>query len=225
MPFEQPARDKTTRLNDVGTLLREEDKVSIAGSLGRFLRGLGICFVMGLSFAIVMTLLFDSLFENPWIGWKGWFLIYAFVTAGLLIWRERGPVTVDLEQARHPAPPIAGSSAIIKYASMPFWGPRAVVEGLRGMRGRWVPHQQAIFDRAAILVLDLAMTDGGVPVKEVLHPPEDMVTFGLAVDWLDANQWIGQATEGGSLWLSTVGRKKLVDRKLMPLPGDFQQMG
>ena len=221
MSLGQPARDPSTRLSDVGLLLREEDKVSLAGSLGRFLKGLGICFVLGLIFATVMTVLFDSLFENPWIGWKGWFLIYVVVTGGLLAWRERGPVIVDLEKARESAASVPATSPIAKYTSMVIWGPRAVVEGFRGMRGRWMPQQNAVFDRAAILVLELALTDGGLPVKEVVHPPEDMVTFGQAVDWLDANQWVGQASEGGSLWLSTVGRKRLVEKKLMPLPEDF----
>jgi hypothetical protein len=206
---EQPVRDKATRRSEVEALLREEDKASLAGSLGRFLKGAGICFVIGFVFATVLKLV---------VGWSwfGWLFSFLLVMAGIVLWRQRGPVTVDLNKGRQETNTNRGITSII------FGGPLAAIEGLRGMRGHWTSQQHAAFDRAAVLVFDLAKVDGGMPVKDVLHPPEDMQTFGLAVDWLDSNDWIGQATGGGSLWLSTVGRRKLVSKNLMPPPGDFE---
>jgi hypothetical protein len=48
------------------------------------------------------------------------------------------------------------------------------------MRGHRSLAQEAVFDRAAILVLDLAKADGGIPIKELLIPPENMQVFGTA---------------------------------------------
>ena len=60
------------------------------------------------------------------------------MTGGLLAWRERGPVIVDLEKARESAASIPAGSPIAKYTSMVIWGPRAVVEGFRGDIFVWV---------------------------------------------------------------------------------------
>jgi len=206
---EQPVRDKATLRSEVEALLRAEDKTSLAGSLGRFLKGSGICFVIGFIFATLLKLV---------VGWSwfGWLFCFLLVMVGIVLWHQRGPVTVDLSKVRQGTNTNRGIMSII------FGGPLAAIEGLRGMRGQWTPQQHAAFDRAAVLVFDLAKVDGGVPVKDVLHPPEDMQAFGSAVDWLDSNDWIGQATGGGSLWLSTVGRRKLVSKHLMPPPGDFE---
>lgn len=222
MAERQPNPDK---LDELRTLLQLQDSASMAGSMGKFLMGLGWCFVVGLIFATLMTGILDSLFGSSLIHWWGWMGVYILILVPLLIWHERRnrqDYLVNAVEGTDPAGPSSrGEYEMNKarltvgiYASMLVWGPRALLDGLRGVRGRRNVVQRALFQRAAVLVLDLSQYDGGIEVKHLIYPPEDMKVFGAAVDWLDAHDWIGQATAGGSMWLSTIGRKKLVERGL-----------
>jgi hypothetical protein len=214
--------EKTTLRKEVHAMLRLHDATSMNGSLGRFLKGLGVCLAGG----IVLATLLDVFFNGLGIGWWGCFLGYLIVLTGLLIWQERrtvkdylsGPLQViDLnlpasEQRR--SGPL--SPQMRKVVSTIFWGPLAMIDGFRGLRGQRSPLQEAAFDRAAVIVLDLTKVDGGVEIKELLNPPEDMPIFGSAVDLLSTHGWIGKSSDGRSMWLDSYHRKKLAEKRLTP---------
>ena len=165
-----------------------------------------------------------ALAGSSWIGWSGWFLVYLLVLVPLLIWHERRSredYFADSLGSVDPSPSSRGEYEMNKagiavgmYAALLVWGPRALIDGLNGLRGRRTLGQQAVFDRATVLVLELAKVDGGVPIKELLNPPEDMQVFGSAVDMLDRHDCIGKSTDGRSLWLNSTYRRKLNERKL-----------
>jgi hypothetical protein len=222
MTEQQPGRDRNKELR---TMLQIQDSASLAGSLGKFLMGMGWCLVVGLVFATLIYGILESLTGSAWIGWWGWFGLYVLILVPLLILQERrgredyllnAVDGTDSASSRGEYEMNKMRLQVGVYASMLVWGPRALLDGLRGMRGRRTLLQEKLFDRAVILVFDLARHDGGVEIKHLLHPPEDMKAFGDAVDWLDAHDWIGKATAGGSMWLSSLGRKRLVERGLNP---------
>lgn len=202
-------------------VLVAQDVRSIRGSLGKFLLGLGWCVLAVLVWATLFTLLFDALFGGSGIGWRGWSVVGVIALAGLIFWLERrvmasesavttGSSTVPTAPGGDYALPAGPGGWLPRLV----WGPPAMLGGFRGLRGKRTRHQEAVLDRAAVLVLDLAREPGSVPAKDVLHPPEDMNVFGAAVDWLEANDWIGQSTDRTSLFISTLGRKRLVERGL-----------
>lgn len=217
--------DSLSRRTAVRAMLLEHDAGSMHGSLGGLLRGAAVCLALG----IVLAILFALAPGTSAIGFKWWFLIYVLVVVALLFWYDRRPLTQSLAEARREAgaglPHVesadAGGGGSPLSSRLLSWGPGPLVAGLRGVRGRRNPREIKAFERASVLVLDLAKVDGGVPLKELLHPPEDMQAFGHAVDWLESNDWIGKSTDGNSLWLSSTGRRKLVSRNLAPKPGEF----
>lgn len=191
------------------------------GSMGRFVMGLAWCLVAMLIWATFFTLVFNLLFGGSGIGWRGWFVVGLLLIVGLLIWLETRVIAteaLDTKGLTESIPPAVDDYALpVKpgsLASKLAWGPPALLTGFRGIRGKRTRRQEAVFDRAVILVFDLAREPGRVEVKQVMRPPEDMMALAAAVDWLEANDWIGRSTDGGSLWLSTVGQKRLVERKL-----------
>lgn len=189
--------------------------------MGRLLLGMGWCAVAIFAWATVVTLLCDALFGSSGIGWRGWFVLGAVVLLGILAWLEFRAFSADtlLARSAEDDEPVGEDYAMPVSRGSPLynlvWGPPAVLSGLRGVRGKHTRRQSAVFDRATALVLELAGEPGRVDVKQLIHPPEDLATFAAAVDWLQANDWIGRSTDGGSLWLSTLGQKRLVDAKLM----------
>lgn len=215
----QPVGDKAAELR---ALLVREDARSVRGSLGRFLLGLGWCILVVLISATFFTLLFHALFGGSGIGWSGWFLLAALVLAATIVWLERrvraaeakpltgetNPTTISAEDYAIPTPLGSIGDKLV-------WGPPAMLSGFRGVRGKRTRRQEAIFDRAVVLVFDLARQPGSIGVKALMHPPEDMGVFGAAVDWLEVHDWIGKSTDGTALFLSTLGQKRLVERKLV----------
>jgi hypothetical protein len=217
MTVQQPGWEKTQELKKV---LQTQDSTSLPGSMGRLVKGIVWCFLVGLVLTTIIYGICDSLFVKPLLGWWAWFFVYLLILAGLLFWQERR--TRDVPVVSTAPPPEGGEIASSpappnKVVSIVYWGPPAIIDGLRGVRGRRTRAQEKLFDRAAILVFDLARRDGSVDLKYLIHPPEDMKTFGEAVDWLDTHDWIGKATSGGGMWLSTLGRKRLVERGLNPV--------
>ena len=217
MTAQSPANDRHAQLR---TMLLVQDAGSMAGSLGKLLLGLGWCFAVGLVLALLLTLIIG------WLGFRSWFLVYLLILVPLIIWIERNSREDYLGNAAQGADPNPSSRGEYEmnrarvltglYASALVWGPRAMVDGFRGVRGGRTLSQMAVFDRAATLILDLAAVDGSLPVKAVMHPPEDMKTFGNAVDWSQRHDWIGRSTDGASFWLSSLGRKRLVEHNLNP---------
>lgn len=219
MTEQQPAGGKAAELR---TILIRQDARSLRGSLGRFLLGLGWCIAAVIIWAIFFTILFNALFGGSGIGWKGWFLVGLLLLAGLLVWLERRVKTAEAAATAIPAGlapagaedyaiPIAGGS----LGSKLVWGPPALLSGFRGVIGRRTRRQETVLDRAVLLVFDLARQPGSNPIKAVVHSPEDMTIFGSAVDWLEANDWIGRSTDKSALFLSTLGQKRLVENNLM----------
>jgi hypothetical protein len=214
-----PGHENATLAKQVREMIRLQDMNSMAGSLGKFIKGLGVCLGMGVVVASLITFCLNALFDTSLIGWSGWLLVFVVVLAPLLIWHERrsqADYLTDSVLAADPKPSSRGEQELNKtgfqiaaYASLLVWGPRALLDGIRAMRGRWTVTQLAVFDRAAVLVVDLAKFQGGVAIKELLHAPEDMQTFGSAVDLLDTHGWIGKSSDGRSLWLNSTFRQKL----------------
>ncbi|HEX8912032.1 MAG TPA: hypothetical protein VF796_06700, partial [Humisphaera sp.] len=122
--------------------------------------------------------------------------------------------------------PLAGAPDDVKIEHAPSqlgplvqfvtWGPRNVIDGLAGVRRKWRPHQNVVFRRASKMLLELAKYQGGVELKFLVHPPEDMRVFEQAVEWLDRHDWVGKSSNGEKLWISTDGLKRLESQDLMP---------
>ena len=223
MAEHQPGQAKSAELR---AMLIAQDARSMRGSLGRFLLGLGWCLLALLIWATFFTFVFDLFFRGAWIGWRGWFVIGLVVIVGMLVWRETRTLaedTYDPGGLTESLPPTGDRSTPAvqpgSFLSKLMWGPPAMLAGFRGITGMRTRRQAAVFDRAVTLLFDLAAEPGRLGVQTVLHPPEDMTTFAAAVDWLEANDWIGRSTDGAALWLSTIGQKRLVDRKLMGSEG------
>ncbi|HEY2588843.1 MAG TPA: hypothetical protein VGI81_24080 [Tepidisphaeraceae bacterium] len=222
MTEQQPGQTKSVELR---AMLIAQDVRSMRGSLGRFLLGLGWCLLALIIWATFFTFIFDLFFSGAWIGWRGWFIIGLVVIVGVLVWRETRTLAADtIDKAGLTEEiPRTGDESVTpmhgSFLSKLAWGPPAMVAGLRGILGMRTRRQAAVFDRAVVLLFDLAAEPGRVGVNHVLHPPEDMTTFAAAVDWLDANDWIGRSTDGAALWLSTIGQKRLVEGKLMGTEG------
>ena len=194
---------------------------SVRGSLGRFLLGLGWCILAVLVSATFFTLLFNALFGGSGIGWRGWFLLAALVLVVVIFWLERRiraaeatPLTGENSPAEVSAEDYAIPTPLGSLGDKLVWGPPAMLSGFRGVRGKRTRRQEAVFDRAVVLVFDLARQPGSIGVKALMRPPEDMTIFGAAVDWLEANDWIGKSTDGTALFLSTLGQERLVERNL-----------
>lgn len=203
---------------EVRRMLRNQDAASMSGSLGRLIMGLAVCLGAGFLFATILAIFIGLYFDKPWISWSGWFFIYLLVVVPLLIWhdrRTRGDYLLEAAWSIESSPGVAEESihefgALIEnLTAWIFWGPRSLIEGMRGMRGLRTWQQHAVFDRAAILVLDLRKSQSGIEIKHLVHPPEDMKIFGLTVDVLDTFGWIGKSGDGKSLWLNSTFREKL----------------
>ena len=217
MTEQQSGRSKPAELRAV---LVKLDVRSIRGSLGQFLLGLGWCFLAVFILATVIALLLNTLFGNSGLGWRGWFALFFVAMAALLGWlyiRQRGRGAADAVADEGPA--MSRFEAMLspdvgKRIPRLVWGPPAVLSGLRGLLGARTRREEAVFDRAVVLVFDLAKEPGSVRVKAVVHSPEDMSIFGAAVDWLEANDWIGRSTDGSAVFISTLGQQRLVERNL-----------
>lgn len=219
MTEQQPGQAKSAELRAV---LIAQDARSLRGSMGRFVLGLGWCLLALIIWATFFTFVFDVFFNGAWIGWRGWFLIGLIVIVGVLVWRETRALAEDTTNTGGltESIPRTGDESIApvqpgSFVSKLLWGPPAMVAGLRGILGMRTRRQAAVFDRAVVLLFDLAAEQGRTGVNNVLHPPEDMTTFAAAVDWLEANDWIGRSTDGAALWLSTIGQQRLVERKMI----------
>ena len=203
-------------------MIRLQEATSLAGSVGRLLLGLAACVVMGVIAATLATSLFYVVAGTSLIGWKGWFGVYLIVLVPYLIWQERRSRDDYLTHALRsidPEPSSRGEHELDRaglqiaiYASWLVWGPRALIDGVRGMRGLRTATQHAVFDRAGALVVRLSKAPGRVEIKKLLNAPEDMRIFGSAVDLLDKHGWIGKASDGDSLWLNSTFRNKLLGR-------------
>lgn len=217
----KPHVSATSANQAVKDLLRRQDTSSLAGSLGSLLWGVAVCFGGAFVAASFIYILLWLWFSTSYIGWVGWFWVYILVMVPLIIWSERkyrrdyltAPVALT-----DPAPSSIGEYQTDQFkqtanivTGMVVWGPRKLVDGVHGVMQQRTPLQNAAFDRAAILVLDLYRADGGVEIRDLLHAPEDMQVFGLAVDKLEAFGWIGKASNGRSLWLSSTFRARLRD--------------
>ncbi|HEX4125215.1 MAG TPA: hypothetical protein VHY37_10855 [Tepidisphaeraceae bacterium] len=205
---------------EAARIIRIADASSFAGSMGKFLLGLGVCFIAGIFIATFIYAILDSLFGHTLLTWAGWFWLYVLVLVPLLVWYERRYRQDYLLEATTSADSSSTTGefrvnqfnlATSVISSLIVWGPRGLADGIRGMIGRRTVLQSAVLDRAVLLVLDLNCAPGGVDVKKLIHPPEDMHIFGQSVDMLDALDLIGRSKDGGNIWLISTFRQKLVD--------------
>jgi hypothetical protein len=201
-------------------MVRLEEAGSLPGSVGRLLRGIGICFAMGVLGASVLAIGLYMIAGTTLIGWWGWFLAYLIVLASLLIWHERKTrpdyvsdsvrATEPKSSSRREAAPDQTTPKAPVYIAWAVWGPLALLEGMRGMRGMRTRAQHAVLDRAGLLIVDLSQSMQGIEIRDLMHPPEDMDVFSASVDLLDKHGWIGKATDGQSMWLNSTFRQKLL---------------
>jgi hypothetical protein len=204
--------EKTSLRKQVQNALIAEDRVSLSGSLGMFLRGLAWCFTAGLLLTIVLWWFVGGL------SWIAWFGIFWLVLIPVLVWHEtrnrKDYVLASLHEDRSEAstPEAADQSAAVR---MIVWGPRQLMDGLAAVRGRRSGEHTARFKRAAQAVLELGKYSGGVEIKGIMHPPENMKVFMSALDWLDKHDYIGRSSDGERLWLSSIARKKLTDKGII----------
>ena len=218
-PNPEPRPEITAIAAKAKTLLRLQDATSLAGSLGKLLIGAGVSFGGGVIVASFITGILDLCVGSSGIGWSGWFLVYVVVFVPVVIWQERKTRENYLDNMIGRIDPNPSSHGELRMNRMAVWvgmissalvfGPRSLVDGFRGMRGGHTIARQAVFERASILAADLAAAPGGVPIKQLIHPPEDMRTFGSAVDLLDTHGWTGKSKDGASIWISSLYRGKL----------------
>src|SRR6185437_3275830 len=100
------------------------------------------------------------------------FGVYLLVLVPYLIWQERRSRDDYLSDAMRSidGEPLSRGEheldmarlEIAIYATWLVWGPRAVVDGIRGMRGLRTATQHAVFDRAGALVVRLSKAAGRV---------------------------------------------------------------
>lgn len=218
--------EKTALRRRIQDFLREEDSRSLFGSLGAFLSGLGVCVGAGIVIATAISLFLYFSLDKTYLGWWGWFLAYWVVLVPILIWQEKrshndylveslGNVEDDVSgHADHGAIHSRGGLAVVTDAIA--WGPKNLIDGAAGLRGKWTARQNKIFKRAAQLVGVLAKYDGGIEVRTLIQRGEDMAIFTAAMDWLERNEWAGKSPNGERVWISSPGRKKLIERDMVP---------
>jgi hypothetical protein len=206
---------------EVARIIRLSDASSFAGSMGKLFLGVGVCLAAGFLLATVIVAILWNLFGTTLIGWTGWFLLYLLVLVPAIIWYERKfreNYILDAAVSSDPSPSSRGEFEIINFniltgavSSLMVWGPRGLVDGIRGILGRRTVFQNAVLDRAVLLVLDLNVSSNRVEIKKLIIPPEDMKIFAQAVDMLLALDLAGRSTDGTSLWLISTFRQKLQD--------------
>ena len=215
----RPIPQPTSNLSRIAAMLRQEDKISVVGRVVRLVMGVLVLLIVGVVVASVMALVFGAILGINFIGWLGWYLLYLVILTPLIIWyerRSRPDYLLEAARSVDPNPLSFGeykldeiSESIGMIASFLTWSPRSVVDGIHGLRGLRAPKLHAAFDRAALVALDLNNFPGGVDIKEVMHPPETMPTFALAIDLLEKHGWIGKSKDGKSLWLDSTWRPKI----------------
>jgi len=214
--------ERTSPLARTQALLRAHDARSMAGSLGKFVTGVLWCLGAACLFATLVVIIFWALGVGSLIGWIGWFGVYWLVILPLLILQERksqpGYLIESLSSHIDPNPSSGGEFlanrgrvGVAILGNMFMWGPRALLEGFSSIRGRPTAKRIALFKRAATMVLELAKYDGGVEIRGLMPPPEDMPVFTQAIDWLDKHDYIGKSSDGERLWITTIGKKRLSD--------------
>ena len=217
--------EKTSVRRQVQEMLRAEDKVSFSGSLGLFLRGLGWCGAVGFLIATVLWLALGNTGVGTYLGWTGWFVLYWVVLIVVLVVRSSaegksdhksykvGSLTDDDDTpGGHAAGDLEARTPF--FALLMAWGPRALVDGAAGLRGKPNRRRNDMFKRAAQILTYLAKYSSGVPIKGLMRPPENMPVFSAALDWLEANDYTGRSSDGERMWITSIGRKKLTDHNI-----------
>lgn len=203
-------------------MLRTEDQVDFKGSLGQFLKGLGWCAAAGFLISTVLWMAVGS--ER--IGWTGWFGIYWVLLIAVLVvqsrrHKEKGYTVRSLEDAsdHHEDTPGGQAAGDLElrapfFAQVLSWGPRAMVDGFAGLRGKHNHRQRAIFKRAAQILSRLAKFSSGIPIRALIQPPENIPIFAAALDLLDTHDYAGRSSDGERIWITTHGRKKLAEHHI-----------
>jgi hypothetical protein len=207
-----PIANDAAKIQQIVAQLKACDAASAGGAAGMLILGSALCLFMGVFVAGFVSYVAGGL------GFYGWFGIYLLIFVPILIWQERRGSSDPLGEAAQSidAPSSMGEARlnrsrmkIAAFASLLVWGPQAMISGYRGLRGVHSTMTSATFDRAALLTLDLSKAAGGIPIKRLIHPPENMRIFSAAVDLLDRHSWIGRSGDAASLWLSTTWRERL----------------
>ncbi|HEX8912031.1 MAG TPA: hypothetical protein VF796_06695 [Humisphaera sp.] len=216
------ATDGSTLSRNIQTLLCAQHARSVYGSLGETCGGAAWCLAAALAAAGLLDLAASAATGSPPLAFGGWFLVCLGLLAVALVVTEVRGRRDDVLDVH--APLAAKDAVVVRRPPSQWdpllrfltWGPRNVVDGVAGVRRRWRPHQVRFFRRAARVVLDLAKYPGGMELKRLVHPPEDMRQFMRVIDWLDRHEWVGRSTDQFRVWISTDGVKRLEDAGLMP---------
>lgn len=211
--------ERTSLRKQVQAMLRHEDSVSLRGSLGRMFKGIGLCALIGIAVATLLSFGTARGFHQPILGWLSWFGIFwgLLVVLLILMQRSRHPGYVVKSLSEDPVGednvPLTHGSPYLLWI---IWGPSSILDGIAAIRGKWTARQNALFKRAAQMVLEMAKFDGGVEVRALMHPPEDMAIFNEVIDWLDAHDYLGRSSDGERFWITTIGRGKLTAHGIQP---------
>jgi hypothetical protein len=215
--------ERTSRRKQVQAMLRHEDSVSLRGSLGRLFKGIGFCAIIGIVVATALTFGISALFNKHPIGWFAWFGIYwLLLIVALVISQRRRHADYLVGSLNAPDHLGDDSSPLVvrtPYLMAVLWGPRAILDGVAAVRGKWTARQNAAYKRAAQMVLEMAKYDGGVEIRALMHPPEDMAIFNEVIDWLEAHDYLGKSSDGERFWLTTIGKNKLAAHGIHPKVG------
>ena len=184
------------------------------------LGGLSILLVAGAIFSIVMYFVTAITFEEPSSA-KFFFLLYLLALIPLFVWQVRrtrsGFFTLaqpDVDLTRDPDNigeylinrSRANANAVIDGF---LWAPRAIIAGIRALRGVREAGLDIVLPEAADLLTLMLSLDGGVKIKDLAPPGEDPMQLMPTLKWLDAHDYIGTSTRGDRVWVSTFAKKRL----------------
>ncbi len=154
---------------------------------------------MGMSFAL-----------RFWICW--------IALTPVLLWyerRTRGAATEGMLDGFDDRPASYGewemrrtTGVAILWLEFFLIGPRLIYWGVDHWRER---HSDAPVDleRAAQVVMDLLVADGGVHPKQLLHENETLADLAPVLRYLERQDWVGIAKRRDRVWLLTEARSRL----------------
>lgn len=139
----------------------------------------------------------------------------------LLFWREKrsgGDYLADRVTDFSPSPSSRSEFELQNfqvgaavYTDMLLWGPRAILKGIKILRGENPLQRSRRFDRAAMVVRQLLENKEAMFIAQLVQPGENIAELRDSLRWLDDHDYIGISSDNKRVWLSTPARAALKD--------------
>lgn len=198
------------------------------GKIERALRsrdwGTGIVAAVMLLFGAPMLSLGPMFFGSIWwfevagVAWWPTVCRSAFVVLPVLFlieWRTSGNFATDTTAAiptlgfgRVAVPARRAAASYLIVMVLCLLGPGLVLGAWRRLRTLWL-HRGADRSRAAKIVGELMLCDGGVDVFSLLHGREELTDLSSTFAYLVGREWIDFSKDGGKVWVLSESRKRI----------------